>query len=75
MVLTGAGVTTGQFAITTRGVTVTTPLNYTTPVAIDMDIIQASCDEVRATFVPDWNRSADGTAVLGGTYSWTGTKE
>ena len=72
--LTGNAVTTGQIRITVSGANVTTPLNGTIATTTKVTIVDASCEVIHATFLPDWNNKAGGQASIGGEFQWTGRK-
>ena len=49
----------------------TTPLDNNLPTIATLTVEHASCDEVQASFLPDWNNKTGGRATIGGVFRLT----
>ena len=73
--VTGSAVESGNIAITVHGININKPLNETAPFDATLDVTEASCSEVVATFLPDTNSKTGGRAVFSGTLEWHGERD
>ncbi len=69
--LAGTALITGQMVTSVGAVRRVTPLDNSLPTTAALTIEHASCDEVQASFLPDWNGKTGGRATIGGVFRWT----
>jgi hypothetical protein len=74
VILTGTAETRGEITTTMSGISRTTPLNGSRATTTAVTILEATCDSIRASFLPDWNAKAGGRATISGTFVWTAHK-